>query len=115
MPHSLLFSFVVQIQDCVDRANVTDARWQRLVSATPTIVQLQARIRGLLARKAFKERLDYLSGQNPQIVKVLEMAERVCGGGGVSVCYTHSPSSLFLFRSKHTLAACNNASDTRTA
>lgn len=59
-----------QIQEAVNRANMSDARWQRFVNATPTIVLLQARIRGALARAALRDRLAFFASQEKSVVKI---------------------------------------------
>ncbi|EDQ91805.1 uncharacterized protein MONBRDRAFT_14583, partial [Monosiga brevicollis MX1] len=59
-----------EVQDQIATANAEEARWQQFVAAEPAIVQLQSAVRGMLARRAFEDRLAYLNDQEASVVKL---------------------------------------------
>ncbi|XP_062516827.1 ras GTPase-activating-like protein IQGAP2 isoform X2 [Corticium candelabrum] len=59
-----------EIQSIVSMATADFDRETLLKSKEPLIVQLQARVRGVLLRRRFKDRLRYMRGQEASVVKL---------------------------------------------
>eukprot|EP00052_Salpingoeca_macrocollata_P027179 m.257054 g.257054 ORF g.257054 m.257054 type:complete len:1548 (+) comp22704_c2_seq1:460-5103(+) len=59
-----------ETQEIVVRCNADQTRWEQFQAAEPTIVELQARVRGLLARKSFTDRMQFLKSQQEAVVKL---------------------------------------------
>jgi Ras GTPase-activating-like protein IQGAP2/3 len=61
---------VAEVQDVIDRCNTEQARWNEFVAAEPSMVNLQAHVRGLLARRKFNDRMNFLKGNEKSVVKI---------------------------------------------
>lgn len=58
------------MQSTVGSVTAEYNREQLWMANEPLIIQLQARVRGHLVRKALAERLDYLRQQEPSVVRL---------------------------------------------